>query len=455
MTRKLTISSSYFEPTMPRRYLLPSLLSFTVLVCVVFAFVWSSQRHRPLYSITDLGSLTTQSEITIPLGINEDSTVVGVSRSDMGFRAFLWKSGAMTGLDTECLLHTWSEAINDRGERILTYEVPAKRNPNIARVIWSSPHETVDPATRPPSLLVHSSEAWTEIGKKPTVATDVNNLGQVVGMLLSLDTKPLTAFVWDASCGLRNLDCPQRCWGAALAINDLGTIAGYIESETGERRACKWTEEGNLEYLDVATNSEAQDINNLGQIVGTCDGRAPGTWSEPQGGEAFLWDRGECTQLGTLGGKESIARAINDLGQVVGLSWTLRESLSGPVQLAYDVSKELMRSDTLGGVHAFLWEDGRMHDLNDLVHDCTGDCEIWDAMDINDNGEIAAYGEYLRGFLLTPISATTKRSICYSKNLPCSAARSISLTLNLHPAPIVSLNLEVSSCPTPPGVRLF
>ena len=57
---------------------------------------------------------------------------------------------------------------------------------------------------------------------------------------------------------------------------------------------------------------------------------------------AFLWRGGKLIDLGTLGGKESEAAAINERGQIVG------------------------GSDTRTGSHAFLWQGGKMTDLGTL-----------------------------------------------------------------------------------------
>jgi probable HAF family extracellular repeat protein len=62
-------------------------------------------------------------------------------------------------------------------------------------------------------------------------------------------------------------------------------------------------------------NSAAQAINTMGQIVGFSD------LSTPDVTHAVLWIRpNQIQDLGTLGGSNAIAKGINDLGQVVGWS---------------------------------------------------------------------------------------------------------------------------------------
>ncbi len=90
-------------------------------------------------------------------------------------------------------------------------------------------------------------------------------------------------------------------------------------------------------------------INNQGEIVG----------GGPTG-EAALWSNGIITYLGTLGGLQSNAADINDLGQVVGESHASN-----------------------GNLHAFLYSEGSMNDLGNFGGK-------WGSADaINNNGQIA------------------------------------------------------------------
>lgn len=90
------------------------------------------------------------------------------------------------------------------------------------------------------------------------------------------------------------------------------------------------------------------------------------------------------TDLGTLGGIYSSANGINNSGQVVGESYLAGNRTA----------------------HGFLYDNGTITDLNDLIDPLTG-WTISNAVAINNSGQIAAYscsttGD-CRALLLSPV----------------------------------------------------
>jgi probable HAF family extracellular repeat protein len=114
----------------------------------------------------------------------------------------------------------------------------------------------------------------------------------------------------------------------------------------------------------------ATAINDNGQVVGIsglCD-VAVGAFSAEH---ALLWQNGKVTDLGNLGGKGwNTPMAINSRGDVVGFS-----------DLADDVTNGVLNAN----FHAFLWTKaaGKMIDIGVLPGD-----SLSEALDINDQEEI-------------------------------------------------------------------
>jgi probable HAF family extracellular repeat protein/autotransporter-associated beta strand protein len=144
-------------------------------------------------------------------------------------------------------------------------------------------------------------------------------------------------------------------FGGATGINNSGTIVGSSFLSRGYPTAAAWIyepSEGDLRELwPFAGGSYATDINDRGWVVGE-------GWKNSDGyGRAFLYDGSTMHDLGTLGGRYSHAKAIDNHGRVVGIS------------------------QTQGGAwHSFLYDHyvGHMQDLGDV-----------DVEDINDWGQIA------------------------------------------------------------------
>jgi probable HAF family extracellular repeat protein len=166
-------------------------------------------------------------------------------------------------------------------------------------------------------------------------------------------------------------------------IADSGMIAGL--SENGELdplvpgfpevRAVLWREQGivNLGTLEGGYESVANAVNDEGQVVGLFTNTIPDANSMFLGfgfqTRAFSWKAGVMQDLGTLGGTNAQALLVNDRGQVVGISYL--NSNPSPICAPFFLA-----------TGAFLWDNGEMQDLGSLGGTCTL------PTDLNDHGQI-------------------------------------------------------------------
>lgn len=329
------------------------------------------QRSGPRYSIHDLGAFPGR-DATFASDINNQGVIVGRA-SDAGEEnavALVWDQGKPTRLpglpgysDTTAL------ALNEAGQVAGSIEKRAGAVRSLYGCLW------VD---RKPRVL-------GSFGGQFGTATDINASGEVVGWS---DTKKGVAHAWRWSRGklLRLPAPPARPHSNASSINDTGQIAGFASdtSDAPITRAVLW-EQGRVKEIGTLGGkfSFASSINNPGQAAGeaaTAKGEI----------HAFFWQKGKMTDLGTLGGEDSHARDLNNLGQVVGTAGTGRSRTiaGGPVPTE----------------RAFLWEKGKMLDLNTLIPRGSG-WELVEAAAINDRGQIVGWGLYegrQRPFLLAP-----------------------------------------------------
>jgi len=166
-----------------------------------------------------------------------------------------------------------------------------------------------------------------------------------------------------------------------------------------EDRAVLWQ---NGSIIDLGTlpeggyESGAQAVNNRGQVVGwafntVSDPYSMGLWSSvynnytpypyPYQNRAFLWeDEVGMLDLGTLGtGTDAYATAINDRGQVIGISYT--NSTPNQVMTPCSSGSPIPTQDP------FLWENGKMIDLGTLG----GTCGVpgW----INHHGQVVGFSD--------------------------------------------------------------
>ena len=164
------------------------------------------------------------------------------------------------------------------------------------------------------------------LGGRYSTAYAVNDTGQVVGTSsTSKATGSRThAFSWTQAGGMIDLGTLGGTFSYANAVNDAGQVAGYSTTVLGYEHPFLWTKVGGMTDLGMLPgfavgDCSARDLNDAGQVVGTC-------YAYESGQErAFSWTQaGGMVNLGTLGGGYTYSTAVNNAGQVVGASDTAR-----------------------------------------------------------------------------------------------------------------------------------
>lgn len=287
-----------------------------------------------------------------------------------------------------------------------------------------------------------------------SVATAINESGQVVGYRLWDAMGPGQPFVWDEGWGATILN-PFKvepffaATGAANAINDSGEIVGgaarlvFTEGTTTPTwvgRAFQllppWDDGTATDLTPVLASpyfsSTAVALNNLGHVVWiqSKPGYWPDTWDTT---DSFFSDGPSVTALDALvPPKRSFEpQAMSDTGQVVGYVYgaappvqaytyasgsmtPLAPLTPGAAARAYGVNAAGdvvgTATDANGDSRAVIWKDATVLDLNDAISSTLG-VVLTEARAINDHGQIVAWGhqasspELVRSFLLTPYDA--------------------------------------------------
>jgi probable HAF family extracellular repeat protein len=214
----------------------------------------------------------------------------------------------------------------------------------------------------------------------------------------------------------------------AVSVNNRGLVSGSSALPDGTTHAVLWQKGhiidiGTIGLGGPASNSRAFDANERGQAAGAAETSTP----DPNGEDfcsfgthftcpSFLWQNNVMTPLRTLGGNNNFVFAINNRGQVAGVSEnnTHDASCAAPFQLR-DFEAAIwgpgpgsiralqpLGGDTVGeatwindlgqavgssgscantvlpplaaGPHAVLWENGVPTDLGNLGGTCTTPC---------------------------------------------------------------------------------
>jgi len=342
-----------------------------------------SAEDQPRYNVQDLGALG--GTFSSAFGINNLSWVTGAANleGDQTEHPVLWRNGSIIDLGT-------------LGGENGSAGFPLKNNLGLV------------PAFAQTSEMDPLGENW-------------NFTCSLSGNLCEGTDLVQHGFVWVDG---RKVPMPTLGGhnGAVWGANDWGEVVGLAETPTVDSNcvapqvvdyeAVLWTPFNNriqaLPPYPGDTVGAAVGINDYGQVVGATGSCAP--VSPAIGAHAVLWENGNVKDLGNLGGKFSnVAYAINNHGQVVGISdlsgdktahaffWqngTLTDlgTLPGDfLSVAFSINNKAQvvgeSCDVNFNCRAFLWQKGKMIDLNSLIP-ANSPLYLLSANDLNDRGEI-------------------------------------------------------------------
>jgi probable HAF family extracellular repeat protein len=263
--------------------------------------------------INDRGEAAGMSETSVPDPNGEDICGFGTFLTCV---PFLWQDGHMSALPTVGGNNGQASAINNRGEVVGFAE--------------TADNDTSCPAFAPAPAVAPVLWEKGQAHPLPLVGSDldgvvdgINDQGTAVGYSGNC-TAALHAVMWKNNTAFVLQDTGHAKSNRAFAINNLGQIVGRVRSLDGSTYvAALWQPDGSLKILGVLPGDQAAfatGINNLGQVVGN-NVDSGNNWSH-----GFIWQNNVMTDLNTLIPKDSNlfiinASNINERGQISGMAF--------------------------------------------------------------------------------------------------------------------------------------
>jgi probable HAF family extracellular repeat protein len=282
------------------------------------------------------------------LDINARGQILGYLADAGPIRPILWRrNGAAVAIGVP---GGYPHGLNDRGDVVLGASL-LSTDPSL----WSNGQMT--PVAHP-SRTVH--------------VLDINNRRQVVGSLTTDSPQQTTAFRWRNGQFIE-LDGPAGKNTIATAVNERGDVLGLVLEPFGPTVDTFVWRKGAMSLLGLSgEQGNARDINDRGQVIGN-------RFVGESGSHPFLWQRGTMTDL--MAGRPDLnasAADINNAGDVVGrmdsrpalwrhgrtvligpAAWTgSAQAINehGDVAGAFTINRVEDEFDSL----VFLWRDGRL-----------------------------------------------------------------------------------------------
>jgi hypothetical protein len=217
-------------------------------------------------------------------GINSEGWVVGQQAS----RAYFWTPcfglkhlGQPESDPREASVRSWALDINTRGDIAGSIAVQSNKSPTLDMratiwLAWSDERVALGP-------LSHNGSEATAINDKGSVAGTQGNF-------LSRGPPERFPFFWSAAGGVVSIPLPRGAlWGTANDINNLDEVVGSArDTSNSQLHAWVWRKETGTERLPEMgqASSVALAINDWGDIVGMV-GNQPVVWTWPE--NAHRW----------------------------------------------------------------------------------------------------------------------------------------------------------------------
>ncbi len=338
----------------------------TVLFLIIGAGLSSAEPQR--YQFIDLSAAGGQRTSNV-YDFNSSGVSAGYIAAGSNFRAATWGPAGLQVLDRSTE-NSFAFSINDRGQTVgrLGNQPALWENGNVGRYL-----KTPDEA--------------------PGVAFKINNHGWTVGSYLHNQRETAALWIGDVMpypLGALSADAIS----AAISVNDSGLIVGNSQVPCLDKslllRGFVWTG-GHMFDLGAPAGmatSLAADVNDRGQIAATAIVDASDCQLYATEARAALFENGKWTVLPDLSKYSgSQALSINKHGAIVG---SLFSFFGEPVS-------------------SFLFQDGQIYDLKDLIDDLNPEHQLLAGQVIDDEGRIAGrfvdnsfwiYAE--RAYLLVP-----------------------------------------------------